>query len=371
LRIAEALIYYYKAYYYGKSGEHGKARDLLEKASEVSPKYCFPYRLETFPVLEWALSERPDDAQAHYLLGNLLKKSRRPEEAVAHWEKSIQIDPMNAVAQRNLGQAYHEQGDLYKAMAAYRAAIKADPSAGRAIVELGMINREAELPLDEQMALFEDNIEVVREYNQAASQLILLYIMTGRNAEALSLLNTIHFNSWEGQYGIHQLWIQGNIKQGDGEFEKGNYAEALRYYEQSMLYPDHLEVAEQPNTIHARKRFKIGAALEALGRKAEAREYFEMVISDTVEAGNAYQYYRARAMERMGRKKEAKQVYGQMLEALNENRNASSSAVSLFSRSLAREGLGQSKEAEADRSEAHQMNPLVEISAFRPPRSGF
>ena len=365
------LVCYYKAFYYGELGEVGKARDLLETASRVSPKYCFPFRLETFPVLEWALSEKPDDAQAHYLLGNLLKKSQRPEEAVAHWEESVKVDPGNAVAQRNLGQAYHEQGDLYKAMSAYRAAIKADPSAGRAIVELGVINREAELPLEEQIALFEDNIDVVLEYNQAASQLILLYIMTDRNAEALKLLNTIHFNSWEGQYGIHQLWIQGNIKQGDVEFEKGNYSDALSYYEQSMLYPDNLEVAEQPNTIHARKRFKIGAALEALGRKGEAREYYEKVIAEKVEAGNAYQFYRARAMEMMGRKKEAKQVYEQMIVALDEGRNASSGAVSLFTRSLALEGLGKQEEAEADCSKAQQMNPLVEISAFSPPRSGF
>ena len=90
-----------------------------------------------------------------------------------------------------------------------------------------------------------------------------------------------------------------------------------------------------------------------------------------MEAGNAYQFYRARAMEMMGRKKEAKQVYEQMIVALDEGRNASSGAVSLFTRSLALEGLGKQEEAEADCSKAQQMNPLVEISAFSPPRSGF
>ncbi len=365
------LVYYYQAYYNKQLGKSSPAGNLLKKASRMSPKYCFPYRLETFPVLEWAISENPDDALAYYLLGNLLNKSKRPEEAVAHWEKSVELDPGNAVAQRNLGQVYAEEGDTQKAKTAYQAAIQADPSAGKAITELGLINWELKLPLSEQVAMFEDNIKVVREYNPAVSQLILLYILTGNNSEAVKLLNSIHFNSWEGKYGIHQLWVQGNIKQGDTYFEKDQFDEALAYYKQSLLYPDNLEVAEQPNTIHARKNYKIGKALEAMGRKDEAREYYELVIADKVEDGNAYQYYRARAMEGLKQKQEAKKIYEKMLVALDGDADASSDAVTLYARSLALEGLGKKKDARTSRSRALDLNPLVEISAFRPPRSGF
>jgi tetratricopeptide (TPR) repeat protein len=165
--------------------------------------------------------------------------------------------------------------------------------------------------------------------------------------------------------------VQANIKQGDYEFEEGNFQEALSYYKQSLLYPDNLEVAEQPKTIHARKKYKIGKALDALGRKDEAREYFEMVIADKVEDGNAYQFYRARALEAMKQKQEAKKIYEMMLEALDGDVNVSSNAVSLFTRSLALEGQGKKKEAETERRKAFDLNPLVEISSFRPPRSGF
>ncbi len=51
------LLYYYQAYYYKQMEESDKAGNLLKKASMISPKYCFPYRLETLPVLEWAISE--------------------------------------------------------------------------------------------------------------------------------------------------------------------------------------------------------------------------------------------------------------------------------------------------------------------------
>ncbi len=365
------LVYYYQAYYNYLMGQSENASLLQKKASGVNPEYCFPYRPETFPVLEWVLSENPDDALAHYLLGNLLKKSTRLKEAAVQWERSVVLDPLNAVAQRNLGQVYHEQGDLHKAQAAYQAAIKADPSAGQAIVELGLINKELKIPYDKQTGLFEDNIDVVLEYNQAVSQLIELYVLAGRNSDALNLLNSTHFNSWEGKYGIHQLWVQGNIKQGDSEFEKGDFEEALRYYEQSLLYPDNLEVAEQPNTIHARKKYKIGKAMEALGRTEEAREYYEHVVADKVEDGNAYQFYRARAMEALKKKQEAKKIYEKMLTALVGDMTGSAQEISLFARSLALEGLGKKKEAETDRSKAFDLNPLVELSAFRPPRSGF
>ena len=214
-------------------------------------------------------------------------------------------------------------------------------------------------------------MEVILEFNPAVSQLVLLNIMAGRNSEALNLLNSTHFNSWEGQYGIHQTWVQGNIKQGDSEFENRHFDEALRYYEQSLLYPDNLEVAEQPNTVHARKKYKIATALEALGREDEAREYFEIVIADQVEKGNAYQFYRARAMEALKRKQEAKETYEQMLVALDADPARSPEAVSLFTRSLALEGLGKKKEAQTARNRALELNPLVELSAFRPPRAGF
>jgi len=373
------LVYYYQANYYYLMGDFDKAGTLRKKASTVNPVYCYPFRQETFPVLEWALSENPDDALAHYLLGNLLNKCNRSQEAAAHWERSVMLDPLNVVAQRNLGQVYYEKGDLHKAKTAYQAAIKADPSAGKAIVELGLINWELKIPFHEQIALFEDHIDVVLENNQAVSQLILLYILTGKNYEALQLLNGTHFNSWEGKYGIHQLWVQGNIKQGDVEFEEGNYEEALRYYEQSLLYPDNLEVAEQPYTIHARKKYKIGITLEALGRKEQARKYYELVLADKAADGNAYQFYRAKALEALEEKQEAKNVYEKMLEAMDkeilptnqELESGSEQAILLYTRSLALEGLGKKKEAEASRMKAFNLDPLVELSAFRPPRAGF
>ena len=382
------LVYYYQAYYKHLTGEEKESDALRKKGSEVSAKYCFPNRLESFPVLNWALARNPEDARAHCLLGSLYKSRSRSVEAVSQWEKSVAINPVNAVAFRNLGLAYHEKGDLQKAKEAYMAALKANPEAGMAIVELGRLNREMKIPYEKQIAFFEKNNDIVSVYNQALTQLIELYVLTGDYKDALKWLTTNHFKSWEGQYGIHQYWIQSNIKQGDVEFERGDYKKALEHYKLSVTYPDNLEVAEQPNTIHARKHFKIAIALESLGENEQANKYLRQVVADKIEPGNAYQFYRGQALEALGEKKQAIAVYEQMLVALDkqeaqqehtEQPGVSDMAVimhrvkalKLFSRSLAQEGLGKTAEAEKIRKAALELDPLVPLNAFKPPRSGW
>lgn len=382
------LVYYYQAYYMHLTGEEKESDALRKKGSEVSAKYCFPNRLESFPVLEWALARDPEDARAHYLLGSLYKSRSRSAEAVSQWEKSVAINPMNAVAFRNLGLAYHEKGDLRKAKESYLAALKANPAAGMAIVELGRLNREMKIPYEKQIALFEEYIDIVSGYDQALTQLIELYVLTGDYGDALKWLTTHHFKSWEGQYGIHRYWIQSNIKQGDIEFASGRYKKALEHYKFSVTYPDNLEVAEQPNTIHARKHFKIAMALEALGEKEPAHKNFRQVVADKIEPGNAYQFYRGQALEALGEKKQAIAVYEQMLAALDKQeaqqehieqlevtdeavRMHKAKALQLFSRSLALEGLGRTDEAEKVRKAALELDPLAPLNAFKPPRFGW
>ncbi len=377
------LVYYYMGYYKHLEGMGNEAAELAKKASTLLPEYCFPIRPESFSVLGWAIRLDENDALAHYLMGDLLNSRGRSEEAIKEWETSVGLNPGNAIAWRNLGLAYHQNGELQKAKSAYEASLKADPGAGKALVELGALNMEMKIPVDQQISLFENNAKLVSDYNQAITELIQLYVISGRYNDALSWLKKNHFNSWEGQYGIHQFWIESNLKQGDLEFSRKKYGKALDYYRDALTYPENLEVAEQPNTVHARKNFKVGMALKASNDKAQAETYFKKVIDDNVPAGNANQYYRARAFEELGEKAKAKEIYQAMLDATDHmiartageddeeqsariNRRTISKAAGLFSRSLALEGLGQKKEAEDLRNQSIKLYPLAEMAAFLP-----
>ena len=62
------MLAYYEAYYRHQSGE--AVMEILEKAEQMSPDYCFPNKLEDIAVLRFAV-ENGCAAKAGYYLGNL------------------------------------------------------------------------------------------------------------------------------------------------------------------------------------------------------------------------------------------------------------------------------------------------------------
>lgn len=378
------MVYYYLAYYQNLLGNKVLADEYLAKGSAASSKYCFPSRLESLPVFNWAISQAPQDAQAKFLMGNLLYSMKQSEEAIACWEKAVGLDPSDAVAYRNLGYALKIKDDLQGARRAYENAVKADPNSSLAVYELEEIYVDLGVPVEEIIAFLEKNIEAVSKHDQVLKRLIANYVQVGRYKDALKWFYDHYFKSWEGRYDIHQYWVESHIGQGDIELETGNLEKALEHYRLSLEYPSNLQVAPQPRTIHARKRYKVAVALEALGQKKEAREMFNRVAADEPPPENAYQYYKGKALEKLGRKSEALEIYRNMLAALDESSRRprregthrrydgkSYEAIIHFTRSLALEGLGQLDKAESERKIALNLDPMVAIRAFRPPRAGW
>ncbi len=380
------MVYYYLACYNNLLGNSEQAAAYRAKGSAASVKYCFPSRLESLPVLNCAIEQNPDDAQVQYLMGNLLYSKKQMEEAIACWEKAVTLDPANAIAHRNLGYAFHEKDDLQKARQAYENAVKADPTAALAIYELEEVYVDLGLSNEEIIAFLEKYIDTVTKRDQALKRLVSSYVQVGRYNDALKWLYDHHFKSWEGRYGIHQYWVESHIRLGDIEFEAGNYEKALEHYRLSLEYPPNLEVAAQPRTIHARKRYKVAVALEALGRKREAGEMFKKVAADQPAPDNAYQYYKGKALEKLGKKAEARRVYEEFLaavdrreasnnrylvEGMNFDPRRNAQAILCFKRSLALEGLGREQEAEIERKKAIELDPIVDLRAFSPRRVGW
>lgn len=298
------------------------------------------------------------------------------------------FEPSNVVAQRNLGYAYAGKNDLVPARAAYEAALRADPDASLAILELDKIYNKLNLEPEKWVKFLESHLRTVSQSDPLLKSLIALYVRLGCYDEAQKWLTEHRFHSWEGRFEVHVYWVESHIKKGDLAFAAGDYQKALEHYKLSLTYPDNLEVKEQPNTIHVRKRYKIGLALEALGRNDEAREYFETAANEKPKPNSAYNFFLGKALEKLGREQQARGVYEKMLVVLDlESESAGKveivgapvpgdskmnhQAQLQFKRSLALEGLGQHEQAEKIRKQAIELDPWVALKAFSPPLAGW
>ena len=382
------LAFYYLARYEQLAGKDKAAENYQARAAQATLDYCFPSRLETIPVLEWAIGRNPRDARAQYLLGTLLFSLDRVEESIETLKKSTALDKSNAIAWRNLGYALVRTGDLDNACAAYEAALAADSTLPLAILELDRVYCDLGRSNEARLAFLERQRGQALRSDPLIKRLISLYVQLGRYDQALEALSGHRFHSWEGGYGVHLYWVESQIRKGDSYFEAGEYEKALERYRLALAYPDNLEVKEQPRTIHGRKLYKIGLALEALKRRKEAKAVFEQVAGESPSPGDPFQYFRGKALEKLGRGREAQEVFSGMLAVLDQGgetgeehapgQTESSArledkrkALVHFKRSLALEGLGDNVEAEAERDTALKLDPEVVLSAFCPPEAGW
>jgi predicted O-linked N-acetylglucosamine transferase (SPINDLY family) len=73
------------------------------------------------------------------LLGNILREKGESDEAIIHYQESLQIDPRLAEAYNNLGLALQEKGRLDEAIDCYQKALNANPALTGIYYNLGTV----------------------------------------------------------------------------------------------------------------------------------------------------------------------------------------------------------------------------------------
>jgi tetratricopeptide (TPR) repeat protein len=82
---------------------------------------------EAMAQYQKALQINPDYAEAHNNLSNALLQKGNVDEAITHLQKALQIDPDYAYAHNNLGNALIQKGSVNEAMAHYQKALQIKP----------------------------------------------------------------------------------------------------------------------------------------------------------------------------------------------------------------------------------------------------
>jgi tetratricopeptide (TPR) repeat protein len=305
------MLYYYLGYALEQLGDEERARSVYELAAEMPPDYCFPFRLESIDLLQAAYAMNPEDAMAHYYLGNLLY-DHQPEVAVAEWERAREIDDTHPTLHRNLARAYVQvESDVPKAIASMERALELGPDDPRLYYELDVLYEAGGADAEERLALLERNHETIEDHNDAFSREVVLLTQLGRYDEAIEHMATHHFRRWEGLGNIHTTYVDAHLLRGMEHVEGGRYAEAIADYEAALEYPANLEVARPYNGGRAcQVNYLLGQAHEVASDPEQARAYYEEAATGTRPAGrSALDYYQGMAHRKLGRERQARQLF--------------------------------------------------------------
>jgi tetratricopeptide (TPR) repeat protein len=312
-RFFDPMLVYARGFFAQQQGRAAEARALYRHASTLSPHLVFHARLQELEILEQVLLRYPQDARAHYYLGNLLYDKLRYEEAKTHWKAACQLDPGFSVPWRNLGVAAHNvDHNPEQARAYYERAIAINPHDGRVLSELDQLARRQGEPPAERLARLEAHPDLIAERDDLTAAQAALYNQLGQPQKALEILGARRFHPWEGgEGGVADQYERAHLALGQAALEAGQNQEALKHFGAASVYPENLGVGRSVLRPDAHLHYYAGLAYRSLGNEAQAKARFEQAAQPQAHL-SAATYYQALAMQALGKAETAQERLAQL-----------------------------------------------------------
>ena len=165
-------------------------------------------------------------AKEYYDTGLDFLGKKMYDEAIAAYQKAIEIDPQYATAYNDLGVTYYNKKMYDEAIAAYEKAIEINPQYPKAYNNLGLVYYYGKKMYDEAIAAYEKAIERYPEYAIAYSNLGLAYRKKGMNDEAIG--------AYEKAVGIDPQYTSAHNGLGIAYYNKKMYDEAISAYQKAI-----------------------------------------------------------------------------------------------------------------------------------------
>ena len=175
--------------------------------------------------LQKALQIQPDFADAHNNLGNLLLQQGQVDEAIAHFQKALQLQPDFADARSNLGGALLQKGRTGEAMAQFQKASEIEPNDALTRYNLGSALFKSGR-LDEAIAQFQSALELRPEFAEACAKLGMARLQKGQEDEAIA-----HFRK-AVQLNPKLANVQSDL--GTLLLQKGRADDAVAHYQAAL-----------------------------------------------------------------------------------------------------------------------------------------
>jgi tetratricopeptide (TPR) repeat protein len=140
---------------------------------------------EAIAQYQKALQINPDHAQAHYNLGIALLEKDRVDEAIVQYQKALETDPDSAQTHNNLASALMQKGRVDEAIVQYQKALEIRPNyveaynnLGNALFQKGRV--------DEAIAHYQKALAIQPDYAIAHNSLGLALLQKGQVDEAIN-----------------------------------------------------------------------------------------------------------------------------------------------------------------------------------------
>jgi tetratricopeptide (TPR) repeat protein len=206
-----------------------------------------------------ALQIKPDYAEAHYNLGLALFQKGSVDEAIFHYHKALQITPDFAEAHNNLGNALLQKGNVDEAIAHYQRALQIKPDYAEAHYNLGLTLLQKG-KVDEAIAHYQKALQIKPDFAETDNNLGLALLQKGKVDEAIA--------HYQKALQIKPDDAEAHINLGNALFQKGKVDEAIALYQRALqIKPDD---AEAHNNL--------GNALFQKGKVDEAIAHYQRAL---------------------------------------------------------------------------------------------
>ena len=216
------------------------------------------------------LALKPDYADAHNNLANVLQQKGDLNSAIISYQKAIDLKPGYSEAHANLGKALKALGETEKAVSSYQRALKIQPNNPENLNNLG-VTQQTTGALDDAIQSYKRAIELMPDYVEAYNNAAVALKTKGEIDLAIAYYQeALRLNPkyTEAHYNL------GNIKR-----ELEDWDGAVESYQQAINHtPDHLNAL-----------CNLASALNQRGDTEEAIKYCQQAISinpDFAEAHN-------------------------------------------------------------------------------------
>ncbi|MEO8342857.1 MAG: tetratricopeptide repeat protein [Gallionella sp.] len=269
----EALLALFNARHY--TDAESRTRALLEKY----PGFAFGWKLlggalqrqgkDALPAFQRVAKLMPDDAEAHYNLGIVLKSAGQLNNAAASYRRAIALKPDYAEAHSNLGNTLTDLGQPKDAVISYRRALKLNPDSADAHNNLGTALKDIG-QLKDAIASYQQAVALKPDF-------VLAYYNLGNALKELGQLDEAMHN-YRRAIVLKPDFAEAHNNLGGVLKELGQFTDALASYRRVLeLKPDFAEA-----------HYNLGNTLKELGQPEDAVTSYRRAIQINPDLAEAH-----------------------------------------------------------------------------------